>query len=61
MKQIRHAVNEDPLRTGPLERLKKLSRHKTDVNSLLKRVARDATKPLGEGLGMAVSTTRTDF
>ena len=37
VEQIRHAVDDDSLGTGPLKRLKQLPRRETDIKSLLER------------------------
>jgi hypothetical protein len=60
VKKIAHRIDEDHSRRLPFQRLGKFLWDKAKVESLLEGMAGDATKPFGEGFGVAVRATWAD-
>src|ERR1700710_621474 len=61
VKQVAHGVDEDDPRLLPLEWVIKPTRPELQVETLLISIPFDAAPPLGEGLGVAMSTARGDL
>ena len=61
VEQVAHAVHEDQLRLLPQQGSLNACRPELQVEALLVRMPRHATKSLGKRLGVAISTARRDL
>ena len=61
VKQVTHRVHEDHARLRPAKRLKKFLWNKAQIEALLVGMPRDASKPFGKCLRIAMSATGADF
>lgn len=54
VEQVAHRVDEHAALAPPRKRFQKLVRSQCEIESVFERMARNATKTLGEALGVAV-------
>ena len=61
MKEIAHRVHEDPLRCLPFQRLVKLFRNQSGVETTLVRMPLHSTESFAESFRIAILTARADL
>src|SRR6516164_1647132 len=61
MEQVTHAVDENHARPGPAQWLVQFFGYQSKIEALLIRMTGHATKSFCKGLGVTMSTSRTDL